>query len=77
MIAAMARSTPAAAVSDPGVLTVVGPAASDTELADLTAVARALTAAGIAPRTLTEALAPFGLTRKRLYALLTEQDDQT
>jgi hypothetical protein len=41
---------------------------------DLTAVARALTEAGIAPRTLTEALAPFGLTRKRLYALLNEQD---
>ena len=71
---AMTRTTPAAAVEIPGALTVVGPAASDTELADLTAVARALTEAGIAPRTLTEALAPFGLTRKRLYALLTEQD---
>ncbi|MEY9927171.1 hypothetical protein ABH926_001796 [Catenulispora sp. GP43] len=71
---AVTRSTPAAAVEAPGVLTVVGPAASDSELADLTAVARALTAAGIAPRTLTEALAPFGLTRKRLYALLNEQD---
>ncbi len=71
---AMTRSTPAAAVETPGVLTVVGPAASDAELVDLTAVARVLTDAGIAPRTLTEALAPFGLTRKRLYALLTEQD---
>ena len=71
---AMTPSTPAAAVESPGVLTIVGPAASDAELVDLTAVARALTDAGIAPRTLTEALAPFGLTRKRLYALLTEQD---
>ena len=71
---AMSRTTPSAAVAAPGVLTVVGPAASDTELVDLTAIARALTGAGIAPRTLTEALAPFGLTRKRLYALLNEQD---
>jgi hypothetical protein len=71
---AMTHTTPVAAVETPGVLTVVGPAASDSRLVDLTAVARALTAAGIAPRTLTEALAPFGLTRKRLYALLTEQD---
>jgi hypothetical protein len=70
----MTRTSPAAAVESPGVLTVVGPAAAETELVDLTAVARALTAAGIAPRTLTEALAPFGLTRKRLYALLNEQD---
>ena len=71
---AMSRTTPTAAVQEPGILTVVGPTAEGTELADLTAVARALTGAGIAPRTLTEALAPFGLTRKRLYALLTEQD---
>ena len=71
---AMTRTTPAAAVESPGVLTVLGPAASDADLVDLTAVARALTGAGIAPRTLTEALAPFGLTRKRLYALLNEQD---
>lgn len=71
---AMTRTSAAAAVESPGVLTVVGPAAAETELVDLTAVARALTAAGIAPRTLTEALAPFGLTRKRLYALLNEQD---
>lgn len=71
---AMTATTPGAAVATPGVLTVVGPAASDTGLVDLTTVARALTEAGIAPRTLTEALAPFGLTRKRLYALLTEQD---
>jgi hypothetical protein len=75
---AMTHTTPAEAVATPGVLTVAGPAASDAELVDLTAVARALTEAGIAPRSLTEALAPFGLTRKRLYALLTEQDqDQT
>ncbi|MBS2534048.1 DUF371 domain-containing protein [Catenulispora sp. NF23] len=71
---AMTPTTAAAAVQTPGVLTVVGPAASDAEPVDLTAVARALTEAGIAPRTLTEALAPFGLTRKRLYALLNEQD---
>jgi hypothetical protein len=71
---AVTRTTPADAVESPGVLTVLGPAGSDTELVDLTAVARALTGAGIAPRTLTEALAPFGLTRKRLYALLNEQD---
>lgn len=71
---AMTATTPADAVATPGTLTVVGPSAPDTELVDLTTVARALTEAGIAPRTLTEALAPFGLTRKRLYALLTEQD---
>ena len=71
---AMTRTTPTAAVENPGALTVVGPATADRELVDLTAVARVLTDAGIAPRTLTEALAPFGLTRKRLYALLTEQD---
>ncbi|ACU77858.1 hypothetical protein Caci_9045 [Catenulispora acidiphila DSM 44928] len=71
---AMTRTTPSAAVEASGVLTVVGPASSEAELVDLTAVARALVGADIAPRTLTEALAPFGLTRKRLYALLTEQD---
>ncbi|GAA2027696.1 hypothetical protein GCM10009839_28270 [Catenulispora yoronensis] len=62
------------AVAAVGTLVVVGPAADDTGLVDLAAVARALTGAGIAPRTLTEALAPLGLTRKKLYALLTEQD---
>jgi hypothetical protein len=71
---AMTRTTAIDAVAMPGTLTVVGPATADAELVDLTAVARALTEAGIAPRTLTEALAPFGLTRKRLYALLNEQD---
>ncbi|WP_194898221.1 DUF371 domain-containing protein [Catenulispora pinisilvae] len=71
---AVMHTVAAAAVDTPGVLTVVGPASSDAEPVDLTAVARALTEAGIAPRTLTEALAPFGLTRKRLYALLNEQD---
>jgi hypothetical protein len=71
---AMTRTTPAAAVAAVGQLVVVGPADSENARVDLTAVARALTEAGIAPRTLTEALAPFGLTRKRLYALLNEQD---
>lgn len=71
---AVTRATTAVAVESPGVLTVLGPAGSDTEFVDVTAVARALIGAGIAPRTLTETLAPFGLTRKRLYALLNEQD---
>lgn len=70
---AMRRVSAEAAVEAVGTLTVVGPA-PEQGLVDLTAIARALTAAGIAPRTLTDALAPFGLTRKKLYALLTEQD---
>ena len=71
---AMKRVASAAAVEAAGVLTVVGPAAPGDEPVALMAVARALTEAGIAPRTLTEALSPFGLTRKKLYALLNEQD---
>ena len=69
---AMNRTTADRAVAAVGALVVVGPASDD--LVDLTAVARALTVAGIAPRTLTDTLAPFGLTRKKLYALLNEQD---
>lgn len=71
---AVSRETAESAVAAPGTLTVVGPAGSDDDLVDLAAVARALTAAGIAPRTLTDALAPLGLTRKKLYALLSDQD---
>jgi hypothetical protein len=61
------------AVAAVGALTVVGPAEDTADAVDVAAVARALADAGIAPRTLSEALAPFGLTRKRLYALLQDQ----
>lgn len=70
---AMDRTTGAEAVAAVGMLVAVGPAAGD-DLVDLAAVARALTEAGVAPRTLTDALAPLGLTRKKLYALFSEQD---
>jgi hypothetical protein len=60
------------AVAAVGALTVVGPSEDADDAVDLSAVARALTDAGIAPRTLSEALAPFGMSRKRLYALLKE-----
>jgi hypothetical protein len=62
------------AVAAPGALTVVGPSDDAEDAVDLHAVARALADAGIAPRTLSEALAPFGLTRKKLYSLL--KDDE-
>ena len=62
------------AVATPGALTIVGPSDAPETAVDVNAVARALTDAGIAPRTLSEALAPFGLTRKKLYALL--KDDE-
>ncbi|NUP53261.1 MAG: DUF371 domain-containing protein [Catenulispora sp.] len=71
---AMEPSTIAAAVAAVGALVVVGPAPAQESMVDLAAVARALTDAGLAPRTLTEALAPLGFTRKKLYALLSEQD---
>lgn len=71
---AMKRGTAEGAVAAVGALTVAGPAVSRETSVGLTTVARALTDAGIAPRTLTDALAPFGLTRKKLYALLSEQD---
>ena len=71
---AVDRATVAEAIAAVGALVVVGPAAERDRLVDLAAVARALTEAGIPPRTLTEALAPLGLTRKKLYALFSEQD---
>ncbi|NUR60896.1 MAG: DUF371 domain-containing protein [Catenulispora sp.] len=71
---AMDRATAGEAVVAVGALAVVGPAAAGHDLVDLAAVARALTEAGIPPRTLTDALSPLGLTRKKLYALFSEQD---
>jgi len=71
---AMRRSTPEGAVAAVGTLAVVGPDVSRETSIGLTTVARALADAGIAPRTLADALAPLGLTRKKLYALLSEQD---
>lgn len=70
------RQVPAEeAVAAVGALTVVGAALGEVaDPVDLHAVARALADAGIAPRTLTEALADFGLTRKKLYSLL--KDDE-
>jgi hypothetical protein len=71
---AVQRASVGDAIAAVGALVVVGPADSRETSVDLTTVARALADAGIAPRTLTDALAPFGLTRKKLYALLSEQD---
>ena len=70
------RQVPAVeAVRTAGVLTVVGGALDEVaDPVDLHAVARALADAGIAPRTLSQALAGFGLTRKKLYSLL--KDDE-
>ena len=70
---AVHHATADEAVAAVGALTVVGPAEDTADAVDVAAVARALTEAGIAPRTLSEALAPFGLTRKRLYALLQDR----
>jgi hypothetical protein len=71
---AVTRVSAEEAVSRVGVLTVLGPDEEGAERVDLHAVARALAESGIAPRTLSEALTPFGLTRKKLYALL--KDDE-
>ena len=70
----MNHATAEEAVAGPGALTVVGPSDAAEDPVDLHAVARALADAGIAPRTLSEALSPFGLTRKKLYSLL--KDDE-
>lgn len=60
----------AEAVTRVGALAVLGASPEPGELVDLDSVARALVAAGIAPRTLSEALTPLGLSRKKLYQLL-------
>jgi hypothetical protein len=73
---AMRQVPVAEAVAAVGALTVVGGALGEVaDPVDLHAVARALADAGIAPRTLSEALAGFGLTRKKLYSLLKDDDE--
>jgi hypothetical protein len=74
---ALRQVTAESAVASPGILTVVGAPDDAADSVDVTAVARALADAGIAPRTLSEVLTPFGLTRKRLYALLQNSDPVT
>jgi hypothetical protein len=62
-----------AAAPERDVTIVVAPGSADGERVDLDRVVRALAAAGIAPRTLSEALAPLGLNRRRAYQALSER----
>lgn len=52
------------------VVMVIEAGPADAARIDLDALVRALAAAGVAPRTLGEALKPFGLTRRRVYDVL-------
>ncbi|MEO3751108.1 DUF371 domain-containing protein [Streptomyces sp. B6B3] len=55
------------------VVAVLGPADQDASSGDLDEVTRALLDAGVHPRTLGEALRPFGVTRRHLYAMIQDQ----
>jgi hypothetical protein len=57
-------------VGTPEVTIVLAASPTTDEPVDLDALVRALASAGVPPRTLSEALAPFGLTRRRVYDAL-------
>ncbi|WP_329106760.1 DUF371 domain-containing protein [Micromonospora sp. NBC_01699] len=54
----------------PEVTVVLASSPATDQPVDLDALVRALATAGVSPRTLSEALAPFGLTRRRVYDAL-------
>ncbi|WP_326561258.1 DUF371 domain-containing protein [Micromonospora sp. NBC_01796] len=57
-------------VGVPEVTIVLASSPATDEPVDLDALVRALASAGVSPRTLSEALAPFGLNRRRVYDAL-------
>lgn len=66
----LAASEAAAAIASRTAATVpvvVPPRPGETRRVDVAAAVRALAAAGVAPRTLSEALAPLGISRRQIY----------
>ncbi|HET9656607.1 MAG TPA: DUF371 domain-containing protein [Kineosporiaceae bacterium] len=70
-----AADAPAAVADHPAEAALLVVAALESgPSGDLGAIARALVEAGVPPRTISDALAPFGLDRRELYARLPHKD---